>query len=560
MANIYDEAVLDAKKIREAAEVAARNKVMESITPQIREMINNRILSEQEEFTDDDSEDDLGFDFDAVMDGMPETNEEEFSTALNTTTDRMSPVSVFANGDVNIAVEDEDDEYENDLITDNSIVETFSYLVKQDFVANPSLANRVKSLSERVKKLKDVVSVVRESRLNKRQMQRLEIGFIGCVKEAFSLRSDLEQSGRGSQHLVKKLNSTIMEMREMSSKYKKNIFDFLFEADAAKDKARKMIKEQDENEDEMMKEQDENEDEDVDVEVDDDAGDDEEFELEDDGADEASAVDVSAASQALRDLGSALGLNLEIQEDGEEGEDDGMDDMDDMEDTDMDMGDEETVDEVYEIDESVLRRELSKMRESRSRKPQASAAARRRRIRENGAVEMVDQFGGATIIGDVLEIDEETLINVLADELGSVKESRRRRAATGSRRVASNQAIKEAAVYKNATVQLKKQLVEMNLFNAKLLYANKLLQNKNLNVKQQRAIVEALDNAKTLIEAKLLYKSLSGSLAQKGHSGKNLSESTRRTLGSSSRSTRSAQPANSGDDTDRWAVLAGISK
>ena len=200
------------------------------------------------------------------------------------------------------------------------------------------------------------------------------------------------------------------------------------------------------------------------------------------------------------------------------------------------------------------------MRESRSRKPQASAAARRRRIRENGAVEMVDQFGGATVIGDVLEIDEETLINVLADELGSVKESRRRRAATGSRRVASNQAIKEAAVYKNATVQLKKQLVEMNLFNAKLLYANKLLQNKNLNVKQQRAIVEALDNAKTLNEAKLLYKSLSGSLAQKGHSGKNLSESTRRTLGSSSRSTRSAQPAKSGDDTDRWAVLAGISK
>jgi hypothetical protein len=100
----------------------------------------------------------------------------------------------------------------------------------------------------------------------------------------------------------------------------------------------------------------------------------------------------------------------------------------------------------------------------------------------------------------------------------------------------------------------------MNLFNAKLLYANKLLQNKNLTVKHQRAIVEALDNAKTLREAKLLYKSLSGSLARRGRGGKTLSESVRRTLGSSSRSTRSAQPANSGVETDRWAVLAGINK
>ena len=120
--------------------------------------------------------------------------------------------------------------------------------------------------------------------------------------------------------------------------------------------------------------------------------------------------------------------------------------------------------------------------------------------------------------------------------------------------------MREAATYKKAATGLKKQLVEMNLFNAKLLYANKLLQNKNLNVKQQRAIVEALDNAKTLREAKLLYKSLSDSLARRGRSGKNLSESVRRTLGSSSRSTRSAQPSKNGVETDRWAVLAGIGK
>jgi|TARA_Y100000310_G_scaffold175376_1_gene175427 hypothetical protein len=97
----------------------------------------------------------------------------------------------------------------------------------------------------------------------------------------------------------------------------------------------------------------------------------------------------------------------------------------------------------------------------------------------------------------------------------------------------------------------------MNLFNAKLLYANKLIQNRNLTAKQQRAIVEALDNAKTLREAKLLYKSLTSSL--KKVSRKNLQEGrSSRSLGSSSRSTRSASPSNSGHEVDRWAVLAGI--
>jgi len=202
-----------------------------------------------------------------------------------------------------------------------------------------------------------------------------------------------------------------------------------------------------------------------------------------------------------------------------------------------------------------------KIRESRGR------SKLRRMVRE-AAEDEADQFGDGKILGDVIEIDEDTLINVLADELGSVAESRRRRA--GRRRVAEgrgrrparpsrghSRAMKEAKTYKTAATKLKKQLVEMNMFNAKLLFANKLLQNKGLTVKQQRAIVEAIDNAKTLREAKLLYKSLSESLTRRGQGGNMLSEG-KRTLGSSSRSTRSGQPAKSGVDAGRWAVLAGL--
>ena len=108
-----------------------------------------------------------------------------------------------------------------------------------------------------------------------------------------------------------------------------------------------------------------------------------------------------------------------------------------------------------------------------------------------------------------------------------------------------------------AVNQLKGQLTEMNLFNAKLLYANKLMQNRNLNARQQRTIVEALDSAKTLREAKLLYKSLSTGISK----GKTIRESGSRVRGSSSKSTTrsSTQSLNEGaGQTDRWATLAGI--
>ena len=86
-----------------------------------------------------------------------------------------------------------------------------------------------------------------------------------------------------------------------------------------------------------------------------------------------------------------------------------------------------------------------------------------------------------------------------------------------------------------------------------------MMQNKDLTMKQQKAIVEALDNAKTLREAKLLFKSLTESLNRRTKSNK-LNEGSLRTIGSSSRSTRSAAPANSGAEVDRWAVLAGLSR
>ena len=56
--SIYEEAIADAKKIREAAEVNAKNAILESVTPKIREFIEQAILEQDDDKKDDDTKDD----------------------------------------------------------------------------------------------------------------------------------------------------------------------------------------------------------------------------------------------------------------------------------------------------------------------------------------------------------------------------------------------------------------------------------------------------------------------------------------------------------------------
>lgn len=112
----------------------------------------------------------------------------------------------------------------------------------------------------------------------------------------------------------------------------------------------------------------------------------------------------------------------------------------------------------------------------------------------------------------------------------------------------------------NKTVEhLRTKLAETNLFNAKLQYTNKLLQNEQLTTRQKAQVIKQLDEAKTLREVKLVYESLAKTLVRRtvnenrGH----------QVLGSSSRITRPASTQtslNEGYEAERWAKLAGINK
>ena len=77
---------------------------------------------------------------------------------------------------------------------------------------------------------------------------------------------------------------------------------------------------------------------------------------------------------------------------------------------------------------------------------------------------------------------------------------------------------------------LKKELNEINLLNAKLLYTNKIFRSKNLTESQKVKVLGSFDNATTVKETKLVYETLNKGIKVK-------KPSVEKTLGSASKAT-----------------------
>jgi hypothetical protein len=66
----------------------------------------------------------------------------------------------------------------------------------------------------------------------------------------------------------------------------------------------------------------------------------------------------------------------------------------------------------------------------------------------------------------------------------------------------------EIKAYRKAIKQLQNEFTDVNLFNAKLIYANKVLRTPGLTKDQKHGIVERFDDASTINEVKIIFKSL----------------------------------------------------
>ena len=113
------------------------------------------------------------------------------------------------------------------------------------------------------------------------------------------------------------------------------------------------------------------------------------------------------------------------------------------------------------------------------------------------------------------------------------------------------------AKLKEVVDALKEKLDEVNLTNAKLLYTNRILRKSSLNERQKNKIVEALSNAGSVNEAKVLYETLQNAVGSSRKGGpQSLSEAVSRP--STMLPRRKVQNNDSSPFSDRMKILAGI--
>jgi len=106
--------------------------------------------------------------------------------------------------------------------------------------------------------------------------------------------------------------------------------------------------------------------------------------------------------------------------------------------------------------------------------------------------------------------------------------------------------------------ELKSELNEINLLNAKLLYVNKIFKSKNLNEAKKTKVLEAFDKAKSVKEAKLIFETLSENLSAKKEVVKESLGRASKPMGVALTAKKPILEAN--NQVARWQKLAGIIK
>jgi hypothetical protein len=492
MSKLFEEALADAKKLKQVAEENAKKAILESITPKIKEFIDQQII-EQSNVQEDKTCEECGS---KLYEG-----ESHACEASHVNLDEDSIASLMEMLGV------------NKTITKNRVKKTLDKMSHQ----------QISNLNEAAKKANSD-DKLQSNEINKQYKNLFEE--ISMNKERY-YEVDLQALREAVEQQADDLHA--------ESELKKEMEHMQMEGEESEDSS-----------------------------------------SEGSAHEESEEKSSDPLEEMLQEIKLALDLGEEIEEDmlPEElralllPEDEDEESLDDDEDSDElppleDMEGEESeedeeddelppLEEVFEIDPNMLREELANIRRSLSEgkvdhhfggKAGGSAGVDGSfGGKGNKRTGVKNSFGGGSEGQDPFVNPPQ--INKLNEAIRKL--SRKNRAQQ-----------EKLNKYRGAVQTLREQLEDLNLFNAKLLYVNKLLQNKSLNESQKKSIIRALDEAKSLGETKSLYKSLTESLANSTKKS-TLSESTR--FGSSSRTTTSAssQGTKTVGESDRWAKLAGL--
>lgn len=474
MSKLFEEALADAKKLKEVAEENAKKAILESITPKIKKFIDQQII-EQAEITEEDEN----------LEEENDSEYEEIDESSLTSLMEMLGVSNLSESSMKNAL--------NKM--NHQQIENLNEAAKKANFDDKLTSNRIN---------KQYKNLFEEISMNKERYYEVDLQALreAVEKEADDLHAEEElKSEMYEQDEDMESMDEMDDMEEMEDlmneiKLALDLGEDI-EEDMLPEELRGMLLPEEDEESEG------------------------ELEMEDEESEEMEAPELE----------------------GEKAEGEEAGDPDEL----------PPLEEVFDVDPRMLREELANirrsLRESKSMdhhfggagegKAGVSAAFGGKGPKRLGHEK---SFGGGSHGKDVFVNPPATLKKLNE----SIRELRRLNRAQSEK----------LNKYRSAVQTLREQLEDLNLFNAKLLYVNKLLQNKNLNESQKKSVIKALDEAKSLSETKALYSSLTESLSVVGKTS--LNESTR--FGSSSRATTSASSVDTKTvgETDRWAKLAGL--
>ena len=227
----------------------------------------------------------------------------------------------------------------------------------------------------------------------------------------------------------------------------------------------------------------------------------------------------------------------EEEEDMEDVED--MEDMGDMED--MEVEDEEEV-ELDELLNELLDEEKDEVKETM--------------FADAGTLQLVAQAA------DALNISKDAVMAMIAGLPATVAAAGFLRGVLKGKKEATKEEVEETADTKEMeeTInELRNELNEVNLLNAKLLYTNKIFKAKNLTESEKVKVLNTFDKAETVKEVKLVFETLTESFIATAKKSP-----IKESLGSASRSIAPAQTKQPiievNDAFARMQRLAGLKK
>ena len=526
MSKLFEEAIADAKKLKEVAEENAKKAILESVTPQIRQFIEEQLIEQDKS---------VNIKCGSCGHSQPYSiskDEDQVQCAGTGCATMLDVPGAISESDVEELVISDDDALDEEVYLDESAMASLVNLIGKE---NLDSLNESKSKEALFSAVKGAVATMddnqREKLLDLSHKINESANTLSSNRGDTMSRKYYEVDLRTLREALEEEETQMTEEDELSELYEE--FSSLLEQD----------EEEGEEKGDDLPPMD-----DMEPLEDEAAGEDEGGMLS--SADVEAAVREMAADLGL-DLGGADAMGAGPMDDMDFGDMEGMDDMPGLEDEEEDA-DAEQLDEVFNVDPRVLRQEINRVK---------------RLVREGkmdhhfggkggGKAGVDGAFGGkgkskAGVKGAFGGGSEGKDVFVNPPQLNKLNEAIRQ-----LRRQNRSQSEK-LNKYRGAVNSLREQLEDLNLFNAKLLYVNKLLQSKSLNESQKKSVIKALDEAQSLQEAKSLYTSLTETF-KRNTGTSTLNES--RVMGGSSRPTTSAQSTSTSttNELSRWQRLAGL--